>query len=106
MTERLNNSYSESSLYDNHVCGDLQCTIFTPPSDSHLTGGAREAQTGYLGRGHVASAAHWFESRGEYACSVLSDFLRPHGRQPTRLPCPWNFPGKNPEIWVQILTKS
>ena len=28
-------------------------------------------------------------------CSVVSDSLQPHGLQPTRLLCPWNFPGKN-----------
>ena len=28
-------------------------------------------------------------------CSVRSDFLWPHGLQPTRLFCPLNFPGKN-----------
>ena len=27
--------------------------------------------------------------------SVVSDALRPHGVQPTRLRCPWDFPGKN-----------
>ena len=27
--------------------------------------------------------------------SVVSHSLRPHGWQPTRLVCPWNFPGKN-----------
>ena len=30
-----------------------------------------------------------------HACSVMSDSLRPHGLQPTRLLCPWNFPGEN-----------
>ena len=29
------------------------------------------------------------------SCSVVSDSLRPHGLQPTRLLCPWNFPGRN-----------
>ena len=32
------------------------------------------------------------------ACSVaslISDSLRPHGLQPTRLLCPWDSPGKN-----------
>ena len=29
------------------------------------------------------------------ACSVTYDSLQPHGLQPTRLLCPWNFPGKN-----------
>ena len=28
-------------------------------------------------------------------CSVVSDSLRRHGLQPTRLHCLWNFPGKN-----------
>jgi len=28
-------------------------------------------------------------------CSVMSDYLQPHGLYPTRLFCPWNFPGKN-----------
>ena len=28
-------------------------------------------------------------------CSVMSDSLKPHGRQPTRLLCPWKFPGKS-----------
>ena len=28
-------------------------------------------------------------------CSVVSDSVRPHRRQPTRLPCPWDSPGKN-----------
>ena len=27
--------------------------------------------------------------------SVVFDSVRPHGRQPTRLPHPWNSPGKN-----------
>ena len=29
------------------------------------------------------------------SCSVRSDSLRPHGLQPARLLCPWDFPGKN-----------
>ena len=28
-------------------------------------------------------------------CSVVSDSVRPHRRQPTRLPRPWDSPGKN-----------
>ena len=27
--------------------------------------------------------------------SVMSDSVRPHRRQPTRLPHPWDSPGKN-----------
>ena len=28
-------------------------------------------------------------------CLVMSDCLQPHGLQPTRLFCPWDFPGKS-----------
>ena len=35
--------------------------------------------------------------------SVVSDFLRPHGLQPTRLLCPWNFPGKNTGVGCLFL---
>ena len=28
-------------------------------------------------------------------CSVMSDSLQPHGLQPARLLCQWDFPGKN-----------
>ena len=28
----------------------------------------------------------------------MSDPVRPHGRQPTRLPRPWDSPGKNTEV--------
>ena len=39
------------------------------------------------------------DERPELCCccvaSVMSDSVRPHGRQPTRLPRPWDSPGKN-----------
>ena len=30
-----------------------------------------------------------------HACYVTSDFVRPYGLWPTRLPCPWDSPAKN-----------
>ena len=30
----------------------------------------------------------------KWTCSVVSDSHRPHGLQPTRLLCPWDFPGE------------
>ena len=35
--------------------------------------------------------------------SVMSDSVRPHKRQPTRLPCPWDFPGKNTGVGCHFL---
>ena len=35
--------------------------------------------------------------------SVVSDSVRPHRRQPTRLPCPWDSPGKNTGVGCHCL---
>ena len=40
----------------------------------------------------------WKSSR-----SVMSDFLRPHGLQPTRLLLPWDFPGKSTGVGCHCL---
>ena len=37
------------------------------------------------------------------AHSVMSDFLQPHELQPTRLLCPWNFPGNNTGVDYHFL---
>src|SRR5574340_195721 len=33
----------------------------------------------------------------------MSNSVRPHRRQPTRLPCPWDSPGKNTEVGCHFL---
>ena len=38
-----------------------------------------------------------------YVPSVVSDSVRPHRRQPTRLPCPWDSPGKNTGVGCHFL---
>ena len=38
--------------------------------------------------------------------SVVSDSVRPHRRQPTRLPCPWDSPGKNTGVGCHFLLQS
>ena len=35
--------------------------------------------------------------------SVVSDSLRPHGLQPTRLLCPWDSPGKNTGVGCHFI---
>ena len=35
--------------------------------------------------------------------SVIPDSLRPHGLQPTRLLCPWDFPGKDTGVGCHFL---
>ena len=39
----------------------------------------------------------------QFSCSVVSDSLRPHGLQPTRLLRPWDFPGKSTEVGCHFL---
>src|SRR5574337_10933 len=33
----------------------------------------------------------------------MSDSVRPHRRKPTRLPCPWDSPGKNTGVGCHFL---
>ena len=40
------------------------------------------------------------------SCSVMSNSSRPHGLQPTRLLCPWDFPGKSPGVGCHCLLHS
>ena len=51
-----------------------------------------------------------FKREGIYVCccccqvsSVVSDSVRPHRRQPTRLPHPWDSPGKNTGMGCHFL---
>ena len=38
-----------------------------------------------------------------HACSVMSDSLQPHGLQPAKILCPWDFPGKNTGVRCHFL---
>ena len=38
--------------------------------------------------------------------SVMSDPRRPHGLQPTRPLCPWDFPGKSTEVGCHCLLRN
>ena len=47
------------------------------------------------------------------AASIVSDSVRPHGRQPTKLSHPWDSPGKNTGVgchfllqWVKVKSES
>ena len=39
----------------------------------------------------------------KWSHSVISDSLRPHGLQPTRLLCPWDFPGNSTGVGCHFL---
>ena len=41
----------------------------------------------------------------KWSRSVVSDSKRPHGLQPTRLLCPWDFPGKSTGVGCHCLLR-
>ena len=50
-----------------------------------------------------ARTLEWVVISFSNAFSVVSDSVRPHRRQPSRLPCPWNSPGKNTGVGCHFL---
>ena len=44
---------------------------------------------------HAISFSNAWKWKVKVSHSVVSNSLRPHGLQPTRLLCPWDFPGKS-----------
>ena len=44
-----------------------------------------------------------YKDSGICVCSVMADSWQPHGLQPARLHCSWNFPGKNTEVGCHFL---
>ena len=44
-----------------------------------------------------------FDAKRTWSCSVVSNSLRPHGLQPTRLLCPWDFPGTGTGVGCHVL---
>ena len=51
------------------------------------------------------SAMHESE-KWKWSRSVVSDSLRLHGLQPTRLLCPWDFPGKSTGVGCHCLLRN
>ena len=47
---------------------------------------------------HINSSEHILLLLCVCACSVVSNSLWPYELQPSRLLCPWDFPGKSPEV--------
>ena len=81
---------------------DSAIRMFTPPSaqekpsSTELNCGGELVPITYQGRTfdiNCVSGSH----------SVTSDFLWPHGLQPTSLPCPWDSPGKNTGVGCHFL---
>ena len=88
------------------IHGILQARILSGlpvPSPGHLPDPGIEPRSPTLQADALTS-----EPQGILCCyccvaSVVSDSVRPHRRQPTRLPRPWDSPGKNTGVGCHIL---
>ena len=82
------------------------CPTLHSPMDCSLPG---SSANGIFQARVLEWVAIAFSIRGCYCCcccciaSVVSDSVRPHRRQPTRLPGPWDSPGKNTGVGCQFL---
>ena len=54
-------------------------------------------------QGFISYGAPYHAAAAAAVASVLSDSVRPHRRQPTRLPRPWDSPGKNTGVGCHFL---
>ena len=70
----------------------------SPPGSPSLGFSRQEYWSGLPFPSPVHENEKWKWSR-----SVVSDSSRPHGLQPTRLLCPWDFPGKSTGVGCHCL---
>ena len=84
-----------SKMLANWFCKSLERFTALLRETTTFTAGVSAA----TGVGSGESVACWCV----YSHSVVSDSLRPHGRQAARLLCLWYFPGKNTEVGCHVL---
>ena len=78
----------------------LQGIFLTQGSNLHLL----HWQVDSLPLHHLGSPSRWLgQVRSGQVTSVVSDSVQPHRRQHTRLPCPWDSPGKNTGVGCHFL---
>ena len=77
------------------LCDPIDAAHQAPPS---LGFSRQEHWSGLPFPSPVHESEKW-----KWSCSVMSDSVRPHRRQPTRLPHPWDSPGKNTGVGCHFL---
>ena len=83
-------------------CPTLCDLIDGSPPGSPIPGFSRQEHWSGL---PLPSPVHESE-KWKWSCSVVSDFLRPHGLQLTRLLYPWDFPGKSTGVVCHCLLQA
>ena len=65
--------------------------------------GLDEAQAGIKISGRNINNLRYADAAAVKSLPVMSDSVQPHRRQPTRLPHPWDSPGKNTDTGCHCL---
>ena len=73
-------------------CWCLKTDLVLSPACSKSTGGDIAV---IITQYQLSIVTWWNMTTAAAAASVVSDSSWPHGLQPSRLLCPWDFPGKN-----------
>ena len=90
------------SSANGHLCCFLVLAIVNSPSEN--TGVHMSFWTKFFSGCMPRSGnAGSYGSGSSVSHSVVSNFLQPHGLQPTRLLCPWDSPGKNTGVGSRSL---
>ena len=92
----------DCSLPGSSVHGILQARILQWVAISFSRGSSwprdQTRDSCFAGRFFTIWVKKWSVNR-----SVMPDSSQPHGLQPTRLLCPWDFPGKNTGVGSHLL---
>ena len=92
----LQNNQSFPTLHEPQAPSRYKLTTAFSNSCQY-TSGAQLCTQVNLGSWKLVAAA----AAAAAVSSIISDSVRPHRWQPTRLPCPWDSPGKNTGVGYQ-----
>ena len=81
------------------LCLTLCDSIDSSPPDSSVSGILQARALEWV----AISFSNAWKWKWKWSRSVVSDFQRPHGLQPTRLLNPWDFPGKSTGVGCHCL---
>ena len=77
---------------------------FFPKGDIQVAKRSTSVNYNHQGNADQTTVKHHLPPVAAAAVTLaVSDSVRPHRRQPTRLPCPWDSPGKNTGVGCHFL---
>ena len=101
-------SLSCPTLWDPMDCNTSGFPVYhqlPEPAQTHVHWVGHAIQPSHLLSSFSSSVPSSFFCSVQFSCSVVSESLRPHERQPTRILCPWDFPGKSTEVGCHCLLR-